>query len=99
MNEVNSTHPTMPRLFSIALSLCGLCVLWVSVVSAGKTEIANQMRLQFNQADRAVSRFLSYGSLAPSERHIYRNDRTVKHSSVGATYFGSTSGETKPHIS
>src|SRR5437667_2230589 len=39
MNGRKSTNPTISRLFSVALSLCGLCVLCVSVVSAGKENI------------------------------------------------------------
>ena len=38
MSRNNSTHATVSRRFSVALSLCGLCVLWIWVVSTGKAE-------------------------------------------------------------
>ena len=67
MNGRKSTHPTMPRLFSVALSLCVLGVLCVSVVSAGKAG----MPAQGPELDYSTFKHTSqsHASLACSDCH------------------------------
>ena len=94
MSRKNSTHATLPRRFSVALSLCGLCVLCVSVVNLGKAEFASE-----TGAHRDVAGHHPHGSLAPSERHIYRDDISIRRSSAGAAYFTTTSEQAGHDIS
>ena len=48
---------------------------------------------------RELAKHSQDSSLAPSERHIHRNNGTRRQSSVGATYFDSTSEPARHHMS